>query len=112
MATDIRMTNAVNAYRDALKVADKILQDTTIKTPDATRQAMGPSFQDLVGGGLQNARDINYKSEAVSTQAIAGKADITDLVTAVANAEMALNTVVAVRDKVIGAYQEIIRMPI
>ncbi|NBX04163.1 MAG: flagellar hook-basal body complex protein FliE, partial [Alphaproteobacteria bacterium] len=41
-----------------------------------------------------------------------GKVDLTDLVTAVSSAELTLNTVVAVRDKVINAYQEIIRMPI
>lgn len=108
---DIRTTNAVNAYRDALRVADKILENTTIPSSGA-KEATGPSFRELVGGALDSARDVNYKSEAVSTQALAGKADITDLVTAVANAEMALNTVVAVRDRVITAYQDIIRMPI
>jgi flagellar hook-basal body complex protein FliE len=108
---DIRTTNAVNAYRDALRVADKILENTTIPNAGA-KEATGPSFRELVGGALDSARDVNYKSEAVSTQALAGKADITDLVTAVANAEMALNTVVAVRDRVITAYQDIIRMPI
>ena len=111
MATDIRTTNAVNAYRDALRVADKILESTTLETPGA-REASGPSFRELVGGALESARDVNYKSEAVSTQALAGKADITDLVAAVANAETALSTVVAVRDRVISAYQDIIRMPI
>jgi flagellar hook-basal body complex protein FliE len=37
---------------------------------------------------------------------------VTDVVTAVTNAEVALDTVVAVRDRVISAYQEIMRMPI
>jgi len=34
------------------------------------------------------------------------------VVTAVANAQHTLETVVAVRDKVLNAYQEILRMPI
>ncbi len=43
---------------------------------------------------------------------ISGEADLKDVVTAVANAENTLETVVAVRDKVLSAYQEILRMPI
>ena len=39
------------------------------------------------------------------------RSDITDLVTSIANAELALNTIVTIRDKVISAYQDIIRMP-
>jgi flagellar hook-basal body complex protein FliE len=44
--------------------------------------------------------------------AIAGKADLTEVVTAVTNAEITLKTVLAIRDRVIQAYQEIARMPI
>ena len=43
---------------------------------------------------------------------LSGKADVVDLVTAMNEAEMTLQTVVAVRDKVVQAYQEIMRMPI
>ena len=47
------------------------------------------------------------------TLAVGGKRGLlTDLVTAVANAELTLNTVVAVRDRVISAYQSIIGMSI
>ena len=45
-------------------------------------------------------------------QAVANQADLNDIVTAVNNAEMTLQTVVAIRDRVIQAYQEILRMPI
>ncbi len=44
--------------------------------------------------------------------AAAGKSDIVDVVTAISAAESSLETVVAVRDQVIQAYQEILRMPI
>ena len=46
------------------------------------------------------------------TQAATGKADLVDVVTAVAAAEATLETVVTVRDQVIKAYQDILRMPI
>ena len=42
----------------------------------------------------------------------AGKANIVDVVTAVAETEVAIDTLVSVRDKVISAYEEIMRMPI
>jgi flagellar hook-basal body complex protein FliE len=110
--TDIRFSAAASAYQNALKVADRILEQTTVPS-SAPQEAVGKStFSDLVGGALQSAISSGYNSEAVSARALAGKADITDVVTAVANAEMALNTVVTVRDRVISAYQDIIKMPI
>ena len=48
----------------------------------------------------------------LSAAAAAGKANIDQVVIAVAEAESTLNTVVAVRDKVLDAYREILRMPI
>jgi flagellar hook-basal body complex protein FliE len=43
---------------------------------------------------------------------MAKEAELTDVVTAVSNAELTLQTVVTIRDRVIQAYQDIIRMPI
>ena len=52
------------------------------------------------------------KSEIQSAAAAAGQADLNSVVMAVSEAELTLNTVVAVRDKVMEAYREILRMPI
>lgn len=52
------------------------------------------------------------QGEDMSALAAVGKANITDVVQAVTNAEVALQTVTAVRDKVMTAYQEILRMPV
>jgi flagellar hook-basal body complex protein FliE len=46
------------------------------------------------------------------TGAIQGQANMIDVVTSVSSAEASLETVIAVRDQVIQAYQEIMRMPI
>ena len=70
----------------------------------------GDDFGSLVKAGLQAAVDASKKSETLSKQAIAGKADIREVVTAVNNAELTLQTVVAVRDKVVSAYNDIMRM--
>ena len=69
-------------------------------------------FMDMVKGVAENAIEANQKAEEISKQALAGKAEIADVVTAIASAEATLQTVVTVRDKVISAYQEILRMPI
>lgn len=72
----------------------------------------GVSFADLVTDALAGSVQSGRKAEEISTLALMGKADITDLATSVSNAELALNTVVAIRDKVISAYQQIMQMSI
>jgi len=61
---------------------------------------------------VSNVTAVGRKSD-VQAQAVAmGKANMIDVVTAVAESETAIQTMVAVRDKVIAAYEEILRMPI
>ena len=72
----------------------------------------GQSFTDLLRGAAQDMVNANVKAEAVGIQAIAGKADLTEVVTAIAHAETSLQTVVTIRDRMVQAYQEILRMPI
>ena len=72
----------------------------------------GPSFADMVKDSIGGAIETAKGSETASLKGISGKADVVDLVTAVNEAEMTLQTVVAVRDRVVQAYQEIMRMPI
>lgn len=79
---------------------------------DATKAKPAQGFGEMLSEALQNTMDASRSSEVMASKAVAGKADVTDVVTAVTNAEMALDTVVAVRDRVISAYQEIMRMPI
>lgn len=112
MVANVQVSQAMNAYNRALNVADRILKETNITQVAPQKETTQASFGDLIGNALKSAAASGYNSEAMSTKALAGKADITDVVTAVSNAEMALNTVVVVRDRVISAYQDIIKMPI
>jgi len=50
--------------------------------------------------------------EETSKQALAGKADMPTLIESLASSEVALEMAVTVRDKVVAAYQEILRMPV
>ena len=73
---------------------------------------MQPAFDALVADGLEKARGTGYKTEAISTESLANKTELHELISAVTNSELTLETVVALRDKVINAYQDITRMPI
>jgi flagellar hook-basal body complex protein FliE len=56
--------------------------------------------------------ETGKKSDAQSRAMVNGKSNMVVVVTAVAETEVAIDAVVAVRDKVIAAYEEIMRMPI
>jgi flagellar hook-basal body complex protein FliE len=60
----------------------------------------------------EGAVDALKQGEQVSLQGVMGKADIAQVAAAVANADATLQTIVAVRDRVISAYQDIIKMAI
>jgi flagellar hook-basal body complex protein FliE len=66
----------------------------------------------MVKNFAESAVEVGKRSEVQSAAAAAGKADLNSVVVAVTEAELTLNTVVAVRDKVLEAYREILRMPI
>ena len=63
-------------------------------------------------GRGEKSVEAGKAAELATASAVSGEADLTDVVTAVSNAEITLQTVVTVRDRVIAAYQEILRMPI
>lgn len=81
--------------------------------PTASVQPSEPSG---FAGMLTNVMgDMTQASKAAETQmaaAVQGQGSLIDVVTAVSSAEASLETVMAVRDQVISAYQEIMRMPI
>jgi flagellar hook-basal body complex protein FliE len=64
-----------------------------------------------VKNAVHGAIDTGETGEKLSIAAVNDGADLNQVVTAVAEAEVTLNTVVAVRDKIIEAYKDIIRMP-
>jgi len=70
------------------------------------------SFGDLVKKAAVNSIETLEAGEKASADAVLGTASLTDVVEAVTSAELTLQTVVAVRDRMMGAYQEIMRMPI
>lgn len=74
--------------------------------------AGGVSFSDFLKDKARESIDVMRTSEQMSAKAVTGEADITDVVQAVTDAELTLQTVVSVRDRMVSAYQEIMRMSI
>jgi len=99
---------ATQAYANALNQVAKNGGDGADKATGDPAQ----TFAALVSQAVGDTAGAVRQSEQVTLGSVTGKADLTDVVTAVNNAEMALDTVVSVRDKIISAYQEILRMPI
>jgi flagellar hook-basal body complex protein FliE len=71
-------------------------------------QNFGSMLKDVVGSIAETAKNSDTQTQAMA----AGKANVVDVVTAVAETEVAIDALVAVRDRVIQAYEEIMRMPI
>jgi flagellar hook-basal body complex protein FliE len=72
----------------------------------------GAGFGELVRSAVMSAERTTKAAETAMVNQVTGRGDLVDVVTAVAAAEATLETVVAVRDQVIQAYQDILRMPI
>jgi flagellar hook-basal body complex protein FliE len=69
-------------------------------------------FGDILKSAMTDAMKASKTAEMQMTAQVQGKAELVDVVTAISAAEASLETVMAVRDQVISAYQEIMRMPI
>ncbi len=93
---DVKITQALRGY-NATKSVD-------LGSGDANPGALGRAAKDFTET-LANA-------ETVAKQAMTGNADPHALVEALANTQLAVETAVTVRDKVVEAYQEILRMPV
>ncbi|HKJ74256.1 MAG TPA: flagellar hook-basal body complex protein FliE [Alphaproteobacteria bacterium] len=79
---------------------------------DVAGKAGKNDFSSVLSDVVNSTVSSLKESEKMSMAAAAGKADIVDVVSSVTNAEVTLQAVVAVRDKVIAAYQDIMKMPI
>lgn len=100
----VNPTDAIKAFSQAARLgADGM---------EARDRPQGSSFAELVGKMVEDTIETGKKAEAMTAKAAVGEADLMEVVTAVSSAELTLQTVVTVRDRVLSAYQQIMRMPI
>ena len=72
----------------------------------------GPDFGQLVTKAVQDVVANSHAAETQMTKQIQGKGDLVDVVTSISAAQSSLETMMAVRDQVIQAYQSVLNMPI
>ena len=96
---------AAAAYRAAAQMNTQPGAMTPAQTP-------GANFSDFLSGAIQDSVNTIRQGEQAATAQVKGKANLVDVVQQVNNAELTLDTVVAVRDKVVAAYQSIMNMAI
>lgn len=103
MNVDFR--SAVNAYNQAANVAKDI-------TPSSGKAGNSQMFSDMLHNAVGHTESSLNRAESLSSKALVNQADITDVVSAVSSAELTLQTVIAVRDRLVTAVQDIMKMPV
>lgn len=106
--TSIPTNQAIQAYAQAAQA----LSGNGQSGAQAASASPSEGFGALIEQQATNLVDEGRAFEAAGMDLVQGRADVVDVVTAVAETEVLLETVVTVRDRVIQAYQEILRMPI
>lgn len=105
--------SASKAYSNAANAARSVMEGAGAPgLAGGPQQTQGPSFGDVLNQAIGGVIHTGQKADHAIASAAIGKGDLVDVVTAISAAEMSLETVVAVRDQAISAYQEIMRMPI
>ena len=102
-------TVAANAYASLAKIMESA---SGAAGAGKANDVGGTSFGDLLKETMGSVMDTGRKSDAQTIAMAQGKANVMDVVTAVAETDVAVSTLVSVRDKVIQAYEDILRMPI
>jgi flagellar hook-basal body complex protein FliE len=96
---------ANNAYANLARILDT---GGAGQGADGSGPSFGAVLRDAIGGVMETGR----KSDAQSLAMASGKANVIDVVTAVAETDVAVSTLVSVRDRVIQSYEDIMKMPI
>jgi len=118
MATPI---SAANAYANLARVLDtggssnafgSLTRLRDVAGSTGSSEAGGPSFSAVLKDAIGSVVETGRKSDAQTVAMAAGKANVMDVVTAVAETDVAVSTLVSVRDRVIQAYEDIMKMTI
>lgn len=94
---------AARAYSSSMNIPTKAVP---------VQESTGVSFQDFMTGAAEKSIETMKMGETMQARGITGQADITQVVQAVTNSELTLQTIVALRDRMVSAYKEIMSMPI
>jgi flagellar hook-basal body complex protein FliE len=101
-------TIAANAYAALAKLNDPAASIGGL----GKEQDAGPSFNNVLKDVIDAVSEAAQKSDAQAQAVANGKANMIDVVTAVSETETTFQTLISVRDKVIAAYEDVLKMPI
>ncbi|MEO8685689.1 MAG: flagellar hook-basal body complex protein FliE [Devosia sp.] len=101
---------ATTAYGNASRLISQAAKPGTDLL--AQQEGQGGDFAKLLAQQVQGVVDAGKTSDTMAMNMVNGKADAVDMVTALSKTEIAIESMVTVRDRVISAYEEIMRMPI
>jgi flagellar hook-basal body complex protein FliE len=102
---------AASAYASVARIASDVASSALARQPSGESTG-DTSFAAVLKDAIGSVAEMGRKSDAQTSAAATGKANIVDVVTAVSETEVAIDAVVAVRDRVIAAYEDIMKMPI
>lgn len=107
------ITTPFNAATSAYTNASRLISQGAKPQTDITAAASpGGNFAELLAQSVQGVVDQGKVSDQLAMDMVSGKANVVDMVTALSETEMAIESMVTIRDRVISAYEEIMRMPI
>ena len=101
-------TVAANAY----SALARMMESGGAEKAGQTGGGGGPSFSSVLKDAVGSVLDAGKKSDAQTMAMTSGKANVMDVVTAVAETDVAVSTLVSVRDRVIQSYEDIMKLPI
>jgi flagellar hook-basal body complex protein FliE len=106
------MTMPIDSYGRAIAAYSRAANADASPAADEAEAPSGRSFADFLDRTVERGMAAGRAAEKASVNAVSGGADLSQVVSAVVEAETTLQTVVAVRERIIDAYKEIMRMPI
>ena len=106
----IPINAATSAYANAAKLINQGAKPQALN--QLAESGQGNDFAKLLGQAVQGVVDSGKVADTKAMEMVSGRGDMIDVVTAISQTELAMDTMVAVRDRVISAYEEIMRMPI
>ena len=109
------ISNPMSAASAYANTAKKAVSDSGEGDTDSSGGAAaggGVSFGSLLENAAKSSMNTIKAGEAASASAITGKANLLEVTQAISAAKITLETVVAVRDNVVDAYNKVMQMPI
>jgi flagellar hook-basal body complex protein FliE len=104
--------SAANAYASLARLTDAASSAKGMGLGAGAGAGGGPSFGAMVKDAMSSVLDAGRKSDSQTVAMASGKANVMDVVTAVAETDVAVSTLVSVRDRVIQSYEDIMKMSI